>query len=149
MSDNTEEYPVGYKKPPLHTRFQKGRSGNPSGRPRGLRSVEDLAGKIALEKVSVKENGRRRKMPKVEVMLRRIFNKAMEGDIRCANRIIDWVRQRQTDASERSITKEPISYTSEELKSFSLEELSCIYDEAVRKGCPTDDLRTPRLRRRA
>ena len=27
-------YAVGYRKPPLHTRFQKGRSGNPSGKAR-------------------------------------------------------------------------------------------------------------------
>lgn len=37
MSDESETsdppYEVGYKKPPVHTRFRKGRSGNPKGRP--------------------------------------------------------------------------------------------------------------------
>jgi hypothetical protein len=31
MSDAPPGYPVGYKKPPLHSRFQKGQSGNPEG----------------------------------------------------------------------------------------------------------------------
>ncbi len=32
---------VGYKKPPIHTRFQKGVSGNPGGRPGPRRAVEN------------------------------------------------------------------------------------------------------------
>jgi len=33
MSGNSEEdYEVGYRKPPVATRFKKGASGNPSGR---------------------------------------------------------------------------------------------------------------------
>jgi hypothetical protein len=28
-------YPVGYRKPPVHSRFKKGQSGNPRGRPKG------------------------------------------------------------------------------------------------------------------
>src|SRR6202043_802995 len=32
----TNEQEVGYGKPPMHTRFRKGQSGNPGGRPRGM-----------------------------------------------------------------------------------------------------------------
>ena len=39
MSDDDQpDYKVGYKKPPLHTRFQKGQSGNPRGRPKGSKN---------------------------------------------------------------------------------------------------------------
>jgi hypothetical protein len=34
----TQTYEVGYAKPPAHSRFQPGRSGNPNGRPRGSRN---------------------------------------------------------------------------------------------------------------
>jgi S-adenosylmethionine/arginine decarboxylase-like enzyme len=33
---------VGYGKPPLHTRFKKGQSGNPRGRPRGAKNLSTL-----------------------------------------------------------------------------------------------------------
>jgi Family of unknown function (DUF5681) len=39
--DPDKPYKVGNKKPPLHTRFQKGKSGNPGGRPKS--SPKDLA----------------------------------------------------------------------------------------------------------
>ncbi len=38
--DNTSgTYEVGYKKPPRHTRFSKGISGNPRGRPKGTQNL--------------------------------------------------------------------------------------------------------------
>jgi hypothetical protein len=46
---------VGYGRPPVHSRFKKGQSGNPKGRPRGRRSVASILHKILGEKVSVRE----------------------------------------------------------------------------------------------
>ena len=37
-----DDYAVGYKKPPLHTRFKKGQSGNPRGRPKGSKNFSTL-----------------------------------------------------------------------------------------------------------
>ncbi len=35
-----DDYEVGYGKPPKHTRFEKGRSGNPKGRPKGKKNLK-------------------------------------------------------------------------------------------------------------
>ena len=37
MSETKREYVNNYRKPPLHTRFKKGQSGNPRGRPNPAR----------------------------------------------------------------------------------------------------------------
>ena len=54
-------YAVGFGKPPEHTRFRKGRSGNPAGRPKGALDLGALLQKAMAEKVVVKDAAGRRR----------------------------------------------------------------------------------------
>ena len=56
MSDHDTDYPVGYGKPPQHTRFHQGQSGNPRGRPKGSRNLSTLMAKALNEPVVISEN---------------------------------------------------------------------------------------------
>src|SRR5688572_2092829 len=86
MSDpermNGESYVVGYKRPPQHTRFQPGRSGNPSGRPKGAANLRSLFEKIMKEEISLREGDVTKKITKAEAILRGLFVGAMKGDTR-------------------------------------------------------------------
>ncbi len=60
--------------------FKPGKSGNPKGRPKGSSSVGAILKKVIGQKVAVTENGKKRWIPGLELMLRRLANDAMRSD---------------------------------------------------------------------
>jgi hypothetical protein len=73
---------VGYKKPPKHSRFKPGQSGNPKGRPRRTRTTAAIIREALKETVPVTENGRRRSINKLEIIIKQAINDAAKGDAR-------------------------------------------------------------------
>jgi len=69
----------GYGKPPQPSRFQKGRSGNPRGRPRGSRS-EIPYGSVLGQMVTIREDGRERRVTAAEAFLLQLTQKGLAGD---------------------------------------------------------------------
>lgn len=74
-------YPVGYGKPPVYTRFKKGLSGNPAGRPRGTLNLATVITKTLRERVVINENGERKVVTKLEAAVKQLVNKAASGDL--------------------------------------------------------------------
>jgi len=71
---------VGPGNPPEHSRFRKGVSGNPNGRPRKERSLKNLVEAELDAIVSLTENGRRVRLTKREVLAKKMVNDALTGD---------------------------------------------------------------------
>jgi hypothetical protein len=81
-SDDEREYEVGYRKPPKQTRFKKGTSGNPAGRPRGSKNINTLLSEEFQRRVAVREGGRPKEMTKLQAAVTQFVNKLVSGDPR-------------------------------------------------------------------
>lgn len=85
-------YAVGRGKPPVHSRFQKGKSGNPSGRPKKgyqQKSPEAILRDRLLRGVKVAINGKRQEVPALEAVVMRLVQNAMEKDNRAAKLVVE------------------------------------------------------------
>lgn len=81
-------YDVGYGRPPKHTRFKPGQSGNPAGRPQGVRNFgTDLKATLNAP-VRLMRDGRPRKVSTQEAMLLRLREKALGGEARALDRLL-------------------------------------------------------------
>ena len=107
MSQRRPGYEVGYAKPPQYTRFRKGQSGNPKGRPKGLQSFARLARQAFNEKIAIKENGERRIITKLQAALKQLANKAASGDAAAIREVL----RLQAVIAEIVPTKDQHDYT--------------------------------------
>ena len=65
-------YKVGYKKPPLHTQFKPGQSGNPSGLAKIPSNFDEMFRKALFKKVPATENGKPVKKSRLELLVRAV-----------------------------------------------------------------------------
>ena len=100
------DYEVGYGKPPVHTRFEKGRSGNPRGRPRRHhRNLATIFDAVLEEKVTIIENGRRRQISKREAIVRQYLKRAIQGEGKAVQ-----IMTRLLSRGESELGLEPLTY---------------------------------------
>jgi hypothetical protein len=97
-SKTRRDYEVGYGKPPLHTRFQKGQSGNPKGRPRGRKNLSSLLNEVLNGWVIVVENGRRKKITKREAIITQLVNKSAAADLKATQIVLALLQEVEAQA---------------------------------------------------
>jgi hypothetical protein len=110
-TETTDEYEVGYAKPPRHAGFQKGRSGNPKGRPKGSKNFATLLAEALDEKVSLTEDGRRRRITKRELVIKQLVNKSASADLRAIKQLTDIVQGVERRAGASPAPPSPPAFT--------------------------------------
>lgn len=104
-NDRSGDYEVGYGKPPRRTQFQKGQSGNPKGRAKGSKNLAAIIMSALHEPVTVTQNGRRRKITKIEAMTTQLANKGASGDPKATQLLLGMVQLYEDRAETPSETK--------------------------------------------
>ena len=117
---------VGYMNPPQHTRFKKGKSGNPRGRPRKQEDLNTVLHRVLNRKVRVKDDDQT--MPIRDALMRKLRELALQGD-------------RQALALQRRIIDEsgiadPDACSPEEKKRRILSRIRRMEKKAARKDPP-------------
>jgi hypothetical protein len=96
-------YDIGYGKPPRNTQWKKGQSGNPKGRPRRDRNVAALVAAILDQRIVVRAGKTTKRRTRLEHLVHRLFEQALEGDPRLMKMALDEARKNE----ERSETDAP------------------------------------------
>ena len=96
----SDNYEVGYGKPPIHSRFRPGQSGYPAGRRKGVRNLKTDVKRTLSMPLKVKEGGRTRKKSTQEAALMLVREKALRGDARALDRLLELALRFNNDAAE-------------------------------------------------
>jgi len=99
---------VGPGKPPRHTRFKPGQSGNPSGRPKGSKNFATILQQQLRKKVTITVDGKPKRVTIQEVIARRLANDSMKGTTKAMELLIRLTSAKSDDGVGNDAARETV-----------------------------------------
>lgn len=87
--DKNKDYEVGYGRPPKHSQFQKGQSGNPKGRPKEPTTFIGSFNKQLSKDVKIIKDGKEYKITALSAVSQKYLNMILSGDYKCMKLFLD------------------------------------------------------------
>ena len=127
----SSEYEVGFKKPPKHTQFQPGQSGNAKGRPKGSRNFTTVIEQELNAVVSITERGKVKQVRKKEIIAKQVVNKAAAGDLKATGMLLNESRYAEQQAALKEVAT----------PSFNAKDLQVLhhFTERIRQSKPVSN----------
>ena len=125
MARKKKDYEVGCKKPPKHTQFKKGQSGNPSGKPKKILSEDEIVLRELNARVPITEGGKQKRMAKMDVIIKRQVNLAMQGDpkaVRYVGELYDAAVKKLAAADENQVMEVTLVFEEEDERAKQIAE---------------------------
>jgi hypothetical protein len=95
--------------PPQDTKFKKGSSGNPNGRPKGSKNLSTIMMEAARDQVTATIDGKSRKISKIQATAMQLATKAASGDRAAMGKFLDWMDEIEARAAAARPTQFPLS----------------------------------------
>jgi len=102
-------YRVGNKRPPKHSQWQQGESGNARGRPRGSLNLATRVLRELRKRVVVTRGGRQVKIGKLEIFISQLVDNSIKGDTKSAVILLNLCREVDAVAQSKSAHDAPTS----------------------------------------
>jgi hypothetical protein len=118
VSSKNHDGSVGYKRPPKHTRFKPGQSGNPKGRPKNARSLKAEFLEELSEVIRIREGDREMKISKQRAFVKALIAAAIKGDMRAASALVSFSTRAFGQESESDYSPSPAPDDLEILNEF-------------------------------
>ena len=98
-----DAYQVGYGRPPVHSRFRRGKSGNPTGRPRHgeAERTQMLIWKEAYRLLTVREGDKVTRMPVLQAVWRSLLASAAKGNVSAVRAVVKFVQDVEAEIRAR------------------------------------------------
>ncbi len=95
------DYEVGYCRPPKHSQFKPGQSGNRRGRPKSSQNLATIARRRFAQKIPMREAGKVRKVVTLEAGVARLIERALRGDHRAMMLFFNLARSVEVPETDR------------------------------------------------
>ncbi len=113
-----EDYEVGYRKPPTRTQFKPGQSGNPRGRPKKTRTLDEDIARELNRTIRIRENGEELKVTKRRAVAKAAVNLAAKGDRAAMRLLLNHISAVENDPERSMAERERDEISAEDWERF-------------------------------
>ena len=91
----------GYGKPPKHSQFKKGQSGNPKGRPKKSHNFDAIVESVIMGPVTIHNSGKKEEVPALKALAMKMLNDALNGNHASGRLLLNIVMNRDIANSNK------------------------------------------------